>query len=301
MTSAKYDAGEIRALFERGENIVEWVASVEGNRNNSDTAILYAYDAQAGSYVAQLKSDKARSRFQEAFCRRLAGVLDALAPASLLDAGVGEATSLAPVLRHMNVDPAHVLGFDLSLSRLLFARQHLTEHQKDHVVLFSAALDRIPLASSSVDVVLTMHAVEPNHGREDEILSELVRVAGRYLVMIEPSYEHASADGRARMERLGYVRDLPGVLRRLGHVVAKVEPWPLNANPLNPAALVVVEKSAKVSDRAPQFVSPISGRNLSQRSDCWFCPDDGHAFPLIAQIPCLTVGNAVLASKLGQF
>ncbi len=168
MTMTKYDAGEIRALFERGQNIIEWVASVEGRRNNSDTAILYAYDAQAGSYVAQLK-DQTRRTFQDAFCRRLAGVLDGLAPTSLLDAGTGEGTSLAPLLHHMTVRPAHVLGFDLSLSRMLFARQHLNERRRNDVALFTAALDRIPLASSSVDVVLTMHAVEPNHGREDVI------------------------------------------------------------------------------------------------------------------------------------
>ena len=63
---------------------------------------------------------------------------------------------------------------------------------------------------------------------------------------------------------------------------ARVEAWPLNANPLNPAALIVVDKSADVSDAAPQFVSPISGRELTRRIDCWFCPDDGHAFPIIA-------------------
>ena len=228
-------------------------------------------------------------------------MLDELAPTSLLDAGVGEATSLAPVLRHMAARPAHVLGFDLSLSRLLYARKHLADHDRPDVVLFTAALDNIPLASASVDVVLTMHAVEPNHGREDVILGELLRVARRHLVMIEPSYELASAEGRARMERLGYVRELPAALERLGHPARRVEPWPLNANPLNPAALIVVDKSADVSDAAPQFVSPISGRNLVHRADCWFCPDDGHAFPIIGQIPCLTMGSAILASKLGQF
>jgi ubiquinone/menaquinone biosynthesis C-methylase UbiE len=296
----KYDANEIRALFDRGKNVMEWVASVEGNRTNSDTAILYAYDAQAGSYVAQLKDEKRRS-FQDAFCQRLAGVLDGLAPTSLLDAGTGEGTSLAPLLQHMKARPAHVLGFDLSLSRLLFAREQLKGHGRNNAVLFTAALDQIPLASSSVDLVLTMHAVEPNHGREDVILGELLRVARRYLVMIEPSFEHATAEGRARMERLGYARDLPGILQRLGHPASTVEPWPLNANPLNPAALIIVKKSADASDAVPQFVSPISGRNLIRRSDCWFCPDDGHAFPLIAQIPCLTTGSAILASKLGQF
>ena len=36
----KYDAGEIRALFERGQNIIEWIAAREGAAANSETAIL---------------------------------------------------------------------------------------------------------------------------------------------------------------------------------------------------------------------------------------------------------------------
>ncbi len=296
----KYDAGEIRALFERGQNIIEWIATREGAATNSETAILYSYDVQAGSYVAELK-DEARRRFKDEFGRRLAGVLDALAPVSLLDAGTGEATSLAPVLRHMAARPDHVLGFDLSLSRLLYARAASRSAGATDVALFTAALDRIPLASDSVDVVLTIHAVEPNHGREDVILRELLRVARRHLVMIEPSFEHASAEGRARMERLGYVRALPAALERLGYPARLVEPWPLNANPLNPAALIVVDKQGGRPDAAPAYVSPISGRPLVSREHCWFCPDDGHAFPIIAGIPCLTVESGILASKLGQF
>ncbi len=296
----KYDAAEIRALFERGENIINWVQSREGAQTNSEAAILYSYDVQAGSYVAEL-ADEGRRRFKESFGQALAAVLDELAPESLLEAGVGEATSLAPVLRQMTRRPAHVLGFDLSLSRLLYARRHLIDHGQTGVTLFTAALDRIPLASASVDVVLTVHAVEPNHGREEIILRELLRVARRHLVMIEPSYELASPEQRARMERLGYVRGLPAVLERLGYPARRVEPWAFNANPLNAASLIVVDKPNAAAAAAPQFVSPISGRALVTRPDCWFCPDDGHAFPLIAQIPCLTPECAILASKLDQF
>jgi SAM-dependent methyltransferase len=296
----KYDAGEIRALFERGQNIIEWIAAREGAATNSETAILYSYDAQAGSYVAELK-DEARRRFKDEFGQRLAAVLDALRPVSVLDAGTGEGTSLAPVLHHMTARPDHVLGFDLSLSRLLYARRHLAEQGQRDVALFTAALDRIPLASDSVDVVLTIHAVEPNHGREDAVLRELLRVARRHLVMIEPNFELASAEGRARMERLGYVRALPAALERLGHPAVRVEPWPLNANPLNPAALIVVDKQGSGPETAPAYASPISGRALVPREHCWFCPDDGHAFPIIAGIPCLTVESGILASKLGQF
>lgn len=184
---------------------------------------------------------------------------------------------------------------------MLYARRHLADNGYDEVVLFTGGLDRIPLASGSIDVVLTIHALEPNRGNEEVILAELLRVARRHLVLVEPSYELASAEGRTRMDRLGYVRGLPEVLRRLGYTPRRVERFPYNSNPLNEAALIVVDKPepAQLTD-VPSFVSPISGRRLLARRDCWYCPDDGHAFPIIAGIPCLVVESSVLVSKLDQ-
>jgi ubiquinone/menaquinone biosynthesis C-methylase UbiE len=297
---AKYDAREIRALYDKGGNVASWIQAHEGANGNSLTAILYSYDMQAGSYIALLKDPAARA-FQQDVGRELAVLLDKLAPGSLLEAGVGEGTSLEPVLTHMSKRPAQILGFDLSLSRLLFARSHLSENGYGHVKLFTGDLDRIPVASGSVDVVLTIHAVEPNHGREEAILSELLRVARKHVVMVEPSYEFASAEARERMDKLGYARALPEILKRLGHPARLVERWPHNSNPLNKAALIVVDKAPPGAQDEPRFVSPISGRDLVERKDCWLCPEDGHAFPIIAGIPCLTMDNAVLASKLDRF
>jgi hypothetical protein len=166
------------------------------------------------------------------------------------------------------------------------------------VSLFTAELDHIPVASASVDLVLTVHAVEPNHGREDAILRELVRVTGRYLLMIEPSYELASAEARERMNALGYVRGLPDALRRIGYEPIQVEAWDHNSNPLNPAALILVDKRNHLAGSAFRFASPISGGEMLDYGDCLYCPDDGHAFPKIMDIPCLTTSNAILASKL---
>src|SRR5439155_4947261 len=114
--------------------------------------------------------------------KKLASILDDLAPKTLLDAGVGEGTSLAPVIRAMKRQPQSTWGFDLSLSRLLFARRHLSEYEIDGVQLFTGSLDNIPIATGGMDVILTVHAVEPNGGRGKQVLSELLRVAGRYLV-----------------------------------------------------------------------------------------------------------------------
>jgi ubiquinone/menaquinone biosynthesis C-methylase UbiE/uncharacterized protein YbaR (Trm112 family) len=294
----RYDAREIATLFDRGENVINRINAQEGAQQNSSSAILYSYDAQAGSYVAQLE-DPAYRDLKHNLGRYLAAVIDTLRPSSLLDAGVGEATSLAPLLGYLQHKPMHVLGFDISLSRLLFARRYLADNRHE-AVLFTGTLDRIALETDSVDVIVTVHALEPNHGHEDVMLSELLRVARRHLVLVEPSYEFATHEARARMERLGYVRGLPERLKRMGYAPTRVERCPYNSNPLNEAALIVVDKphAAVGEAKPPTFISPISGRELVPRPDCWFCPQDGHAFPVIAGIPCLLVDNSVLVSKL---
>src|SRR5262245_51759829 len=97
---------------------MRWVNTREGASGNSITAILYSYDMQAGSYVEQLR-DPAIREVKERLGEYLATILDEISPISLLEAGVGEATSLLPVLKHMKSRPRHLLAFDLSLSRLL--------------------------------------------------------------------------------------------------------------------------------------------------------------------------------------
>ena len=91
--------------------------------------------------------------------------------------------------------------------------------------------------------------------------------------MVEPSYELASAEAR---EANGSTRICACVCRnlmeRLGHPARLVERWPHNANPLNKAALIVVDKAPAGAQNEPRFVSPISGRDLVERKDCWYLP-----------------------------
>jgi hypothetical protein len=184
---------------------------------------------------------------------------------------------------------------------LLYARRNLVSSSYKNAELFVGDIENVALSDAAVDVVVTMHAVEPNHGREEPILKELLRVAGRALVMVEPSWELGSAATRARIERHRYVRGLPDILARLGYPAQRVEKWGADINPENEAALIVVDKGAQAPRSTGQFVSPISRRPLARRADCWFCGGDGHAFPIIAGIPCLTIECAILASKLETF
>lgn len=201
--------------------------------------IEQSYDLQAGTYIAALANQTYADQKAE-IGKKLASVIERYEPVNLLDAGTGEATTLVPLLLAMKVKPRRVLGFDISLPRLDIARKHMRDNGLTGMFIQSP-LDAIPLGSESFDVVTTYHAIEPNGGREMEILRELLRVTRKALVMVEPSYELAHESARARMDMFGYVRGLPAAILELGYE-PKCELWGLDANPENPAALIVVEK-----------------------------------------------------------
>jgi SAM-dependent methyltransferase len=295
----RHDVRELLELYHRGVNITEHLRSREGAALNSETAILYAYDVQAGSY-ARAMADPVYAGRKRAAAARIAEVLAPLRFTSMLDAGTGEATTLAELLPLLPLLPEPVLAFDLSLSRLLFAQRHLRERAITGVELFTAALENIPLADASVDLVLTVHVVEPNGGRERAVLAELLRVARRYLVLIEPSHELASDEARRRMERHGYARALPDHLRELGARIALHEPFGADLNPLNPAAVLVVDRGEPVAPGRPTLVSPLTRTPLVRGDGCLYSRD-GFAFPVIEGIACLRPDNAVLAAYLPDF
>ena len=283
---------ELRAAYERGENIM---ALVRGDSGNDEQAIELAYDLQAGSYLRDfLQRPEARERMR-AYTAALAALLEELGGCeSLLEPGVGEATTLKSVLEQMDPRPAEVHGFDLSWSRAAVAAGWIGEGAR----LLTASLLHLPYLDDSFDVVLTSHALEPNRGREAEILTELHRVASRYVVLLEPGYELASDDARARMDRHGYVRDLPGTAERLGMRVLRHELFPHPANRLNPTALTLIAKRPEADAVRPALACPHYHTALQELDDCLYSPESMRAYPVLGSIPCLRRENAIIASKL---
>lgn len=230
------DVGE--RAFREGKNVTAVLREQLGTDRNTPEAIEIAYDLQAGSYV---KSADGNPDFMRAYAEQLADLLRPhLGPGdTILDAGTGEMTTLTHLIMALKTPLSRVYATDISERRLEVGRQYAAKHG---VVAetFRAELAAIPLPDKSVDIVTTNHAVEPNGGREAEILSELLRLCRRKLVLFEPSYELATEEGKARMRQHGYVRGLREQLESLGAKVEGVTPLPLIHNPLNPTACIVV-------------------------------------------------------------
>ncbi len=287
-----------RALLEhyrQGRNITALLRDEQGAQGNTEAIIELAYDLQTGSYIESMR-EPAMAEHKRRYAAELAETLCGLGPfESILEAGVGEGTTLSGVLA--NLGPVRAHGFDLSWSRVAFARRWLGDHGT-HATLCTGSLLSMPFADDSIDVVFTSHAVEPNGGREAEILREVTRVARRHVVLWEPSYAHASEAGKRRMHAHGYCRELPETAERLGLRVVEHRALEESANPLNPTAVTVIQCPEATAEApsdplaCPQFFTP-----LQPLDGMLFSPEALAVYPVLAGIPCLRRENAVVASR----
>nr|MBA3531836.1 class I SAM-dependent methyltransferase [Ardenticatenales bacterium] len=233
---------QLEELYRQGQNISAFLRKEQGVEHNTREIIEVSYDLQTGSYVAAMQDEKI-ARLKEEYSREIASIILALCePNSILQAGVGEATTLSGVLQNIP-DDIRAYGFDLSWSRVAYAKRWLGSKGLTNTLLCSGDLFNIPFLDNSVDVVYTSHSIEPNGGNEEPILRELYRVTRKFLILLEPAYELASDEARKRMDSHGYCKNLKGISDQLGYNVLQHKLFPYFANPLNPTALTIIQKN----------------------------------------------------------
>ena len=289
----------MRAAYARGENVLEFARKKCNTRSNVPMATLIAYDLQSGTYVADSRKNKDEYL---RWCTQLAAILDPYmnAQTSMLEVGCGEATTLAGVLASLRQLPLHAFGFDISWSRCAHGTNWLFE-QSMTAQLFVADLFNIPFADSSIDVVYTSHSLEPNGGREYAAIKELLRVARRAVVLIEPIYELGTKQAQDRMRKYGYVRNLKAIALSLRAKVVDYGLLEFNGNELNPSGLILLEKEpiaeALNVPYEARWRCPLTSSTLAESSAGFFSTETGIVYPVLGGIPLLHVNHAVVASS----
>ena len=290
----------MRAAYARGDNAMAWVRANSARADNTLVATLIAYDLQAGSYVANAQ---ANPNYIDKWCSQLADLLQPYVEAEdrVLEVGVGEATTLTGVMKALNCSGINPFGLDVSWSRINVA-QKWAEKNAVEARLFVGDLFRIPLADNSIDVIYTSHSLEPNGGQEQAAIKELLRVARKAVVLIEPLYELAHEKAQTRMAEHGYVRGLKSTSEQLGAKVVEYGLLDICSNSLNPSGVVVMVKP----DPAPKsefnsgggWQCPLTGTPLIAEDDLFYAERVGIAYPVLRGIPLLRAEHGVVASKI---
>lgn len=287
---------KIKELYSNGDNIIQYLKSIGNNETNTIEDILISYDFQSGSYIQGFSKNK---DYNENYCNSLAKLIDEIDNVqSIIEVGVGEATTLNSLIKSLKNKPSDILGLDISWSRLKFAKELLKDFNIHNVNLFTANLFEIPLLDNSVDIVYTSHSIEPNGGKEEQALKELYRIAKRYLILLEPSFEFANEEAKARMKKHGYVTELYSTAKKLDYKIVEHRLFDYSSNPLNPTGLIIIEKEAKSSNNL-NLVCPISYTELVNLNDSiLYSKESFLAYPIINNIPCLLKENSILATHL---
>jgi SAM-dependent methyltransferase len=285
---------ELREYYARGQNVMAALREHPGT--NSTDAILRAYDLQAGSYVQAADADPA---YWDAYTGAIARILDALSPDSIVEVGVGEATTLVNVVKRMRRPPRYACGFDLSWSRLFVAQGYARRSAAEGMSFVVGDLFAPPFAKDGFDVVYTSHSIEPNGGRELQALEALVPITRKHLVLLEPSYDLGSDATRRRIEEHGYVRDLRGAAEKLGLRIVEHRLFDVTRNEQNQTALLHLERpvSAVSSPSMPRLACPDCGEPTVRHQGNHFCEGCGTVYPSLGGIPCLVSSNGIVASR----
>jgi hypothetical protein len=167
---------------------------------------------------------------------------------------------------------------------------------KQSLRTFVADIASIPLPNKSIDIVVTNHALEPNHGRERELLTEMFRVSRSKCILFEPSWENNSKQGQDRMERYGYIRNLPGHIASLGARLISTRQVDISDTGLNSTWCYEIEvpEDPNLSVELPEYICPVTGSRLERLDGYWWSEEGGYVYPIIDDVPLLRKSNAII-------
>ena len=299
-TSSYINIQEAVEVYKRGENLTRFLKKKYQNDVSLSNIIEISYDIQAGNYIINTLKNK---DILQPYWSEMAGLITDYMPDmnTILDVGAGELTTLCGVTDALPKKPTQVFAFDISWSRLTKGLSYVSEHypsQRNNLNLFCSDIASIPLPSSSIDLVVSSHALEPNGGQEDALMSELVRVAKHKLMLFEPCYEINSDEGKAYMDLHGYAKDLDGAIKRAGgFLVDKImikNVW----NSLNPTVCYIVEVNKECTTENVDYTLPGTDYYLRRIKD-WLVSDEaGMSFPILGELPILRSKSAVVSTAL---
>jgi len=170
---------------------------------------------------------------------------------------------------------------------------------------FVAEISEIPLPNKSINITTSSHALEPNGGRLKDLMIELFRVTINKLVLFEPCFEINTDEGKIRMERLGYIKNIDGIVQELGGKIIEKIVIKNISNPINPTVCFVIippsnsELSNTHFHNSKIFYSvPGTEIPLEKVKKFYFSEKVGLCYPILNGIPILKSSTAILASSL---
>ena len=274
---------KLKKLFKKNININQYL---KRQKNLTKTDIIkISYDIQTGSYIRTYNYQKSKKVLEP-----MIEEINSLKFKSLLDFGCGELTNFFTIVKNIDTKNKKFYANDLSFSRIYHGRKFLKNKISIKLTCFANNSIKLPLPDDSIDVVTTIHAIEPNKKDANKILKELWRISRKKLILLEPNNkltEKMSKSKRKiinkRFKKHNYVLNLEDKIKKItsNYRILEIKD---QFNVFNPASLFIVSKNSKKKNKL-NFLNPNNNKDvLKNNSNFCFSENTGELFPKINDI-----------------
>ncbi|WP_019959662.1 class I SAM-dependent methyltransferase [Woodsholea maritima] len=254
-----------------------------------------AYALQSGSYTATKDSDIARA-YRAAVHDIVVPLCQSHHVETVFDCGTGEGNMWCDFPHKLS----HFVGLDLSLHRLLWAARNLQDAPFNKTTLCKGDMASLPLSEHSFDLVVTMHALEPN-ARASDLIPALAARTRDLLVLFEPNYREASPAQRQRMEAMGYARDIWECAEALSDFeVLASAPLDVTIRADNQTYILILKRKTPLARTDFAWQNPLTHSPLLDVDGSLVDEEGCFFFPKFKDIFCLAPEDAVFAGLSPQ-
>jgi ubiquinone/menaquinone biosynthesis C-methylase UbiE len=275
------DSKKLKKLFIKKKNIYLFLKKKTNLKNRIITKL--SYDAQTGSYI-KLHGKRNLSRILDPVINEIKKFKKIK---TILDFGTGELTSLAYIMKNLS-NKIIFYANDISLSRLIagqkYVKKKLDKKRFKNLNILCTNHFELPFKDNSIDLVTTVQSIEPNNAYKKKLLSELIRIARKGLVLMEPHYEIANNESKKRMVKFGYIKNFEKLIKSYNfpYLIIKKN---YHYNPSNPNSIfVIIKKNRNNLNKKIVYVDPESRTKLDRESNYYYSTKNFKLFPIIDNI-----------------
>ncbi len=216
----------------------------------------------------------------------------------ILEPGIGEGSTMSQIISKSkkNFQNISFFGFDYSFPRINLANINFKK-RNFYPKLFLSDMEQIGLKSNSVDIIYTNHSLEPNGGREEVILKELLRVTNKYLILFEPIYELNPKKNKNRMDKFGYIKNLYKICKKLDCKILEYKLLNFAMNPKNLTGVIILKKNKSRKEKL-DYRCVLTNLKLSKKKEYYLNKEIGIIYPIIKNIPILRKESAILSPNM---
>jgi SAM-dependent methyltransferase len=256
-------------------------------RLNRSELIKISYDVQSGDYIKTFNKFS-KKKIDNIYYPIVAAIKENFKNSkTILDFGCGELTTSHYIFNFLKHNISKYFANDNSLNRLVVGQNYLKKKLNKNDIkkfeIFCNSNYKLPFKDNSIDLIITIHSLEPNNEIKKKIIDEFLRISRHGMVLMEPHYEISSKTQKKRMNRYGYIKGLEKLFKSKD-VNLKIIKKNYHNNKNNISSLFIIKKKYSKKKNSFEYVDPIDLTKLRIFKNYFYSKNNFRIFPIIDDV-----------------